>query len=45
MAPRSIVDNPQFVVTSLARQEHEPRHLYEGLFCARGEMENRIKEC
>ena len=37
--------NPRFVVTSLARDEHEPRHLYEKLYCARGEMENRIKEC
>jgi Transposase DDE domain group 1 len=37
--------NPRFVVTSLARQKHEARHLYEKLYCARGEMENRIKEC
>ena len=37
--------NPRFVVTSLAPQEHEARHLYEKLYCARGEMENRIKEC
>jgi hypothetical protein len=37
--------NPRFVVTSLTRQEHEARHLYEKLYCARGEMENRIKEC
>src|SRR5438132_1657452 len=37
--------NPRFVVTSLSREEHEPRHLYEKLYCARGEMENRIKEC
>jgi Transposase DDE domain group 1 len=37
--------NPRFVVTSLAREEHEARHLYEKLDCARGEMENRIKEC
>jgi hypothetical protein len=37
--------NPRFVVTSLTRQQHEPRHLYEKLYCARGEMENRIKEC
>jgi len=37
--------NPRFVVTSLAREEHEARHLYEKLYCARGEMENRIKEC
>jgi hypothetical protein len=37
--------NPRFVVTSLGREEHETRHLYEKLYCARGEMENRIKEC
>jgi Transposase DDE domain group 1 len=37
--------NPRFIVTSLTRQEHEARHLYEKLYCARGEMENRIKEC
>ena len=37
--------NPRFVVTSLARTEHEARHLYDKLYCARGEMENRIKEC
>jgi hypothetical protein len=37
--------NPRFVVTSLSREEHEVRHLYEKLYCARGEMENRIKEC
>jgi hypothetical protein len=37
--------NPRFVVTSLSRQKHEARHLYERVYCARGEMENRIKEC
>jgi hypothetical protein len=37
--------NPRFVVTSLSRTEAETRHLYEKLYCARGEMENRIKEC
>jgi Transposase DDE domain group 1 len=37
--------NPRFVVTWLSREEHEARHLYEKLYCARGEMENRIKEC
>ena len=37
--------NPRFVVTSLTREQHEARHLYEKLYCARGEMENRIKEC
>jgi hypothetical protein len=37
--------NPRFLVTSLSREEHEARHLYEKTYCARGEMENRIKEC
>jgi len=35
--------NPRFVVTSLRREG--PRYLYEKIYCARGEMENRIKEC
>jgi hypothetical protein len=38
-------DNPRFVVTSLGRDEANARHLYEKVYCARGEMENRIKEC
>jgi len=37
--------NPRFVVTSLAADKIEARQLYEALYCARGEMENRIKEC
>jgi Transposase DDE domain group 1 len=37
--------NPRFVVTSLTSEENEARHLYETVYCARGEMENRIKEC
>ena len=37
--------NPRFVVTSLSAAETEARHLYEATYCARGEMENRIKEC
>jgi hypothetical protein len=37
--------NPRFVVTSLRRQETPARTLYEDVYCARGEMENRIKEC
>src|ERR1700691_4354944 len=37
--------NPRFVVTSLERTECKPKYLYEKLYCARGEMENRIKEC
>jgi hypothetical protein len=37
--------NPRFVVTSLKRAECRPKYLYEKVYCARGEMENRIKEC
>jgi hypothetical protein len=37
--------NPRFVVTSLTRAQCKPKYLYEKVYCARGEMENRIKEC
>lgn len=37
--------NPRFVVTSLKPAEADARTLYERVYCARGEMENRIKEC
>jgi len=37
--------NPRFIVTSLAREAVEAQELYETTYCARGEMENRIKEC
>jgi hypothetical protein len=37
--------NPRFVVTSLKRAECRAKPLYEKVYCARGEMENRIKEC
>jgi hypothetical protein len=37
--------NPRFVVTSLNPTEASAQHLYETIYCARGEMENRIKEC
>jgi hypothetical protein len=37
--------NPRFIVTSLAARLIDARRLYEDLYCARGEMENRIKEC
>lgn len=37
-------ENPRYVVTSLAASAFRPRALYEDLYCARGEMENRIKE-
>jgi hypothetical protein len=36
--------NPRFVVTSLSREEWPARELYEKHYCARGDMENRIKE-
>ena len=37
--------NPRFVVTSLGADEYNARRLYQDLYCQRGEMENRIKEC
>ena len=37
--------NPRFVVTSLKRREIDARLLYERIYCARGDMENRVKEC
>jgi hypothetical protein len=37
-------ENPRFVVTSLTSEEWPPQSLYEELYCARGDMENRIKE-
>jgi hypothetical protein len=37
--------NPRFVVTSLARDACKAKYLYEKVYCARGDMENRIKEC
>lgn len=35
--------NPRFIVTTL--KDTDSRRLYEDIYCARGEMENRIKEC
>jgi Transposase DDE domain group 1 len=37
--------NPRFIVTSLTEDHGDGRRLYEDVYCARGEMENRIKEC
>jgi hypothetical protein len=37
--------NPRFIVTSLDRGEVAGQVLYEDIYCARGDMENRIKEC
>ena len=36
--------NPRFVVSSIPPAEMDARVLYEDEYCARGEMENRIKE-
>jgi len=36
--------NPRFIVTSLSSEQWSAQVLYEKLYCARGEMENRIKE-
>jgi hypothetical protein len=36
--------NPRFAVTSLSAEELDAQSLYEDVYCARGEMENRIKE-
>jgi Transposase DDE domain group 1 len=37
-------ENPRYVVTSLGASDWPARKLYEELYCARGDMENRIKE-
>jgi hypothetical protein len=37
-------ENPRFVVTSLTAEQWAAQNLYEKFYCARGEMENRIKE-
>jgi hypothetical protein len=37
-------ENPRFIVTSLTAEEWAAQDLYEKFYCARGEMENRIKE-
>jgi hypothetical protein len=37
-------ENPRFIVTSLTAQTWPAQDLYEKFYCARGEMENRIKE-
>ena len=37
-------EKPRFVVTSLSVEEWPAQALYEQCYCARGDMENRIKE-
>jgi hypothetical protein len=36
--------NPRFIVTSFPVEKIDARALYEDVYCARGDMENRIKE-
>ena len=36
--------NPRFVVSSISSEDKDARALYEDFYCARGDMENRIKE-
>jgi hypothetical protein len=36
--------NPRFIVTSIGKEQIEAQTLYEQIYCARGDMENRIKE-
>ena len=36
--------NPRYIITNLTAKEYVAKGLYEELYCARGEMENRIKE-
>jgi hypothetical protein len=37
-------ENPRFIVTSLSSDGYPAEYLYTQVYCARGEMENRIKE-
>ena len=41
LAGREPRDNPRFVITNLRQS---PRFVYERVYCARGDIENRIKE-
>jgi len=52
-APRRVVakvealvgkENPRFIVTNVPEEKISPKYLYEEIYCARGDMENRIKE-
>jgi hypothetical protein len=41
LAGRAPQDNPRFVITNLRQT---PRFIYKRIYCARGDIENRIKE-
>jgi len=36
--------NPRFIVTNFTQEQYQAQELYEEFYCARGDMENRIKE-
>jgi hypothetical protein len=38
---RALKDNPRFIITNLRQT---PRFIYDTLYCARGDIENRLKE-
>ncbi|MBN9663529.1 MAG: transposase [Acidobacteria bacterium] len=40
----SRAENPRYVVTNPGAEPWPAQALYEDLYCARGELENRIKE-
>ena len=42
--PEGRESNPRYIVTNLPSEEHNMRDTYEKMYCARGDMENRIKE-
>lgn len=42
--PEGRESNPRYIVTNLPSSEHDMQQTYEKLYCARGDMENRIKE-
>jgi len=43
--PGKVAEAPRGLAARLAPGAVEARHLYEAIYCALGEMENRIKEC
>jgi hypothetical protein len=45
VSPTRSAANPRFIVTNIHAAHGPARFLYEEVYCARGEMENRLKEC
>jgi hypothetical protein len=44
-APDRTAANPRYIATNLHPAYGSARFLYETIYCTRGEMENRLKEC